>query len=123
MPRILVIDDEPLIRSLLRRVLESQGYEVLEAPDGSAGTRLYRREPCDLIITDILMPEQEGIQTIRELRRDFPDVKVIAISGGGKAMSDTDCLHLAAVLGAQRTFSKPLDMKELLKSVQELLES
>jgi CheY-like chemotaxis protein len=79
---VLVIDDNEDIRALLRRVLEREGYSVSEASDGMAGTRLYRSQPADVIITDIVMPDQEGIQTIMELLRDFPAAKIIAISGG-----------------------------------------
>lgn len=121
MARILVIDDETEIRTLLRRVLERDGYEVTEASDGNVGARLYREKPTDLIITDIIMPEQEGIETIMELRRDFPDAKIIAVSGGGKSMTGTDCLRLAKALGARRTFPKPLNIGEFLESVRELV--
>lgn len=121
MASILIIDDNSEIRRLLKRLLERHGYEVVEAPDGLVGTRLFREKPADLVITDIIMPEQEGIETIMELRRDFPDVKIIAISGGGKAMKGGDTLHVAKALGAKRTFVKPLKMKDMVEAVRELL--
>lgn len=122
MASILVIDDELHIRGLLRKMLEREGYEVIEAPNGRVGSRVYRESPTDLIITDIIMPEKEGIETKMELRRDFPGVKIIAMSGGGTSMAGTDCLHLAKVLGARETLSKPLNMKELLLAVRNVLD-
>jgi DNA-binding response OmpR family regulator len=83
MSRILVIDDDEQIRGMLRQVLGCEGYEVVEASNGKDGMALFRAAPADLVISDILMPEQEGLQTIRELRREFPTVKIITISGGG----------------------------------------
>lgn len=122
MKRILVIDDEPDIRELLRRMLERKGYRVTEAPDGAVGVKLYREDPVDLIITDIIMPEKEGLETIMELRRDFPDVRIIAISGGGKAMQSFSCLSLAEKLGARRSISKPINQAALLETVAAVLE-
>jgi two-component system, chemotaxis family, chemotaxis protein CheY len=121
MPTILIIEDTSEIRDILRRVLERAGYTVLEAPDGEVGTRMYREHRADLIITDIIMPEKEGLETIMELRKDFPDIKIIAISGGGSAMSGTACLNLARKLGAAVTLNKPLEFKQLLDSVRSLL--
>jgi CheY-like chemotaxis protein len=105
---------------MLRQMLERAGYEVVEAPDGRAGVRLYRQEKADLIITDLIMPEKEGIETITELRRDFPDVKIIAISGGGRIAPEV-YLRMARSLGALRTFTKPIERKEIIETVQELL--
>ncbi|MDY6987588.1 MAG: response regulator [Thermodesulfobacteriota bacterium] len=118
--RILVVDDDVQIREMLRQLLERAGYEVAEAPDGRQGIRLYRQEPADLVITDIIMPEKEGLETIRELRRDFPDVKILAISGGGRVLAD-EYLRLAKQFGAERTLAKPFDQKELLEAVHELV--
>jgi DNA-binding response OmpR family regulator len=121
MARILIIDDEEAVLELLKRLFELEGYEVVLAKDGKIGERLFRQQPADLVITDIFMPEQEGIETIMDLRRDFPYVKIIAISGGGSAMTYGSFLKIAELQGAQRTFSKPLDIKELLQAVRELL--
>jgi len=121
MARILIIDDEATIRDLLIKKLEREGYETMNASDGKEGIRLYRENPADLIITDLIMPEKEGIETIMELRRDFQDVKVIAMSGGGKIDSGT-YLQIAKTFGAIETIAKPFDLKEVLKTVQELLE-
>lgn len=120
MKRILVIDDDDHVRSMIRYILERTGYEVVEAEDGEVGTRLYRTQPCDLIITDIFMPEKEGLETIRELVRDFPEVKIIAISGGGMTGA-LSYLALARSFGALRTIAKPFDRHELLAAVGELL--
>jgi DNA-binding NtrC family response regulator len=121
MARILIIDDEAMIRDLLIKMLEREGYETMNASDGKEGIRLYRENPADLIITDLIMPEKEGIETIMELRRDYQDVKVIAMSGGGKIDPGT-YLQIAKTLGAIETLAKPFDLKEVLKTVQELLE-
>ncbi|MBW2709831.1 MAG: response regulator [Deltaproteobacteria bacterium] len=118
---ILVIDDDETIRELLRAILEREGYRVLEASDGDKGIKQFRETPTDLVITDIIMPGKEGIETIRDLRREFPDVKIIAISGGGRIGPDA-YLEMAKVLGALRTFSKPFDQKSLLKAVEEVIE-
>jgi YesN/AraC family two-component response regulator len=83
MARILIIDDESQIRSMLRLMLERVGYEVVEAPDGIEGIRKYREKPADLIITDLIMPNKDGIGMIIDLKKEFPEVKIIAMSGGG----------------------------------------
>ena len=121
MPRILIIDDDPQARALLRQALERAGHTVLEAADGQEGLQYYRASPTDLIITDILMPEREGLETIMALRKEFPDVKIIAISGGGRA-GRLDFLDIAARLGAQRTFRKPFNLRELLAAVREVVQ-
>jgi CheY-like chemotaxis protein len=120
MGRILIIDDDVQILNMLRQILEREGYEVVSAINGNEGIRLYREKPTDLIITDLIMPEKDGIETIMELRRDFPDVKIIAISGGGRSHPGP-YLNSAKELGAQYTFAKPVKRKELLKAVRELL--
>ena len=120
MVRILIIDDDPQILDMLGQTLEREGHEVVDAPNGKEGLKLYRENPTDLIITDLIMPEKEGIETIMELRRDFPDVKIIAISGGGHNDAD-QYLSMAQKLGVQRTFAKPVARAELLKAVRELL--
>ncbi len=120
MTRILIIDDEAPVRDLLRQMLEKEGYEVVEAREGDIGIRLFRENPADLIITDILMPEKEGIETILELRKVFPQVKIIAISGGGR-MRNLDVLPVAKAFGAVRTLAKPFERKELLEAVRAVL--
>lgn len=121
MGRILIIDDEAMIRDLLVKILEREGYETVTASGGKDGIKIHRENPADLIITDLIMPEKAGIETIMELRRDFQDVKIIAMSGGGKIDSET-YLQIAKTMGAIETIAKPFDLRELLKTVQELLE-
>jgi DNA-binding response OmpR family regulator len=121
MARILIIDDEAMIRDLLVNILEREGYETITATDGIDGIKIYRENPADLIITDLLMPEKDGLETIMELRRDSKDVKIIAMSGGGKIDPKT-YLQIARTMGAIEIITKPFDLRELLKTVQELLE-
>lgn len=120
MARLLLIDDDDQIRAFLRQMLEREGYEVMTASDGKEGIRLYREQPADLVITDIIMPEKEGIETIRELKRDFQDVKIITISGGGKLAPEL-YLNLSKQLGALRTITKPFDRKKLLVEIRQIL--
>ena len=120
MARILVIDDEVYIRNILRQLFEREGYEVLEASDGIEGMDIYTKEYPDLVITDLIMPNQAGIEMIMELRSSFPKVNVIAITGGGHVGTDT-YLNVAKGLGAQRIFAKPFDLKDILSAVNEIL--
>jgi DNA-binding NtrC family response regulator len=122
MKRILVIDDDTQMREMLRKVLERAGYEVEDAADGKIGTKIHRQEPVDLVVTDLIMPEKEGIETIREFRRDFPQLKIIAISGGGR-IGANGYLSMAKTMGAHRIFSKPFDLKTFSETVKELLDS
>ncbi|HUT22857.1 MAG TPA: response regulator [Sumerlaeia bacterium] len=120
MARILVVDDDDQVRAFIAQLLLRQGYQVVEASDGAQAIRLFREEPADLIITDLIMPEKEGIETIAELRRDYPHVKIIAMSGGGR-VGPVSYLQLASKLGAKRTFAKPFDPIEMLRAVREML--
>ena len=120
MARIVIMDDDVQVLDMLSQTLEQEGYEVVEAANGKEGVRLYREDPADLIITDLIMPEKEGIETIVELKRDFPDVKIIAISGGGQ-LDPEEYLLMAKKLGAECTFAKPVKREELLKAVSELI--
>ena len=120
MARILIIDDNTIVLETYCQMLERAGYEVVKATGGKEGTKLFRDNPTDLVITDILMPEKEGFETIIELRRDFPDVKIIAISGGA-FLSPKDYLEIAKQFGAMRTLTKPIDQEELLEAVRKCL--
>ena len=120
MARILIIDDEDELRSMLRRMLEQAGHQVTEAVDGAEGIKLYEQDRPDLIITDIIMPEKEGVETIIALRRADPDLPIIAISGGGR-LEATDFLTMAKKLGARRTLSKPFRRDQLLEAVGDCL--
>jgi len=118
--RILIIDDDEQIRILLRQVMEWAGHEVIEAADGREGMHQQRMQEADLVITDLIMPEQEGLETITLLKKEYPLVKIIAISGGGRIGPDA-YLPAAQELGADRVFSKPFDVRELATTVKELL--
>lgn len=116
--KILIIDDEPGIRNLFRLWLEKEGFEVFEAENGREGMRLQRKMSMDLIICDLIMPVQEGIETITQLKNDFPDLGIIAISGGGK-MGPDPYLSAAQYLGAWRVFPKPINMELLIDAIKE----
>ncbi|MDK1020578.1 MAG: response regulator [Candidatus Hydrogenedentes bacterium] len=120
MAHILVIDDEVQIREVLRTVLERVGYKVTEAGDGIKGLEIYAEGGIDLVVTDIIMPEKGGIDTIMDLRRDYPGVKIIAISGGGMC-GDISYLDMALGVGADRAIGKPFVLDDFLESVEDLL--
>ena len=119
MATILIIDDQEPIRALLRTTLEAAGYAVIEATNGRQGLELYRHRPTDLVITDILMPELNGLELLVELTREFLQAKVIAISGSGEGKNVFDHANL---LGARRTFRTPFSLPRLLEAVRYELE-
>lgn len=121
MARILVVDDDSQVRDVLIETLEEAGYEVVGVPDGREVLKLLKKMPFDMVITDIIMPEKEGIETILEFRQVFPDLKFIAISGGGRFGPLSNYLEIARNLGAYCTFSKPFEQKELLEAVDSAL--
>ena len=118
---ILVIDDDHAVRKTICDNLVECGYEVCDAEDGEQGLKVIKsgRVP-QVVITDIIMPQKEGLETIMELRGSYPDIKLIAISGGGRTKS-SDFLHLASVLGANATLPKPLDMNQLEETIDTLI--
>lgn len=120
MVRVLVVDDELPIRVLLERVLERAGYEVEVAATGEEGLEAYRRAPADLVITDILLPEMDGLQLICELRKDRPDLEIIAMSGGGKVNAQ-NYLDSSTLFGAHHTIEKPFDIQAVVDLVDELM--
>ncbi len=117
---ILVIDDEELIRLQVCTALKQDGYVVHQAANGNEGLTCIALSVPDLVITDILMPDKEGIETILDLRRHYPSIRIIAISGGGRT-GNKDFLRTAKHLGADRTLAKPFALGELLKVVREVL--
>ena len=120
MARIILIDDDAAVRRTTRRLLERAGHEVREAGDGEAGLDLLARAGADLVITDIFMPGQDGIVTVRRLRKEFPQVKVIVLSGG----DSTGRMNLrrdAELFGAAASLAKPFESADLLRSVDEVL--
>ena len=118
MARILVIDDEQLARFTMREILESAGHEVVEAKNGKQGISFQQAEPFDIVVTDIIMPEKEGVETIIELKRDFPNLPIIAISGGGRTRN-LDFLKIAEQYGADRILAKPFSEEELIEAVEQ----
>lgn len=120
MARILVVEDDDQVRRLIDQMLRRAGHEVICAGDGTAALRAFERHAFDLIITDLIMPEMEGMQTIRELRKKDRQIPLIAMSGGGRMNAD-DYLDTARIIGADRTFRKPFTRDALLTAVDELL--
>jgi len=117
MPSVLVVDDQDQVRQLIRETLEQAGYEVEEARDGKEGLDRYRARSTDLVIMDILMPDQDGLEAIMTLRREFPDTRVIAMTGGSDTIGVLNFLDVAKMLGARRTLQKPFELKVLLDTV------
>jgi DNA-binding response OmpR family regulator len=118
--KILVIDDDHMVRYALSRILQRSGYDVVTASDGKRGMMLVREELPDVVITDIIMPEQEGIETISLLRHQYPRMKIIAISGGGR-IRNVDFLEMARSLGADDVISKPFEADELLGRLRDVM--
>ncbi len=120
MARILVIDDSAAVRELLEQMLRLTGHDVAVAGNGKEGLEQIRRQPVELVITDLFMPEKEGLETIQELRRDFPDIAIIAMSGEPGLPS---LLGIAKRFGAVKTIEKPFDRTEMMAAVEEVLRS
>jgi CheY-like chemotaxis protein len=121
MATILVVDDDRQVCALLKQVLEEQGYTVESALNGIEGMKAYQSHPVDLILLDILMPEKEGLETILDLRREFPKVKIIAMSGGSER-AKLNLLDLARRLGAQYTVNKPFQLETITDLVKKALQ-
>lgn len=117
---VLVIDDEELARFTIKEVLEGYGHTVIEAADGVKGIAAFHDNNVDLIITDIIMPEKEGVETIIELKQEAPELKIIAISGGGRTRN-LDFLKLAGEYGADKVMAKPFSAEDLMNAVNECL--
>ena len=120
MHSILIVDDEDGMRQLLDAALARAGYYVRQCADGADVTGALKEQSADLLITDLFMLQTDGLETIMKVRKEFPDLKIIAISGGTR-LTDYDYLHVAAKLGANRTLHKPIEVNLLLKTVRELL--
>lgn len=122
MQRILVIDDDHHILLMIKKMLERAGYKVELASNGNEGLELFNSVPLDLVICDIIMPEKEGLETIREMRRLNPELKIIAMSGGGRVSSD-NYLNNAKAFGAARVLGKPFSQKLMISAVKDLLDN
>ena len=127
MPLILVIDDDEMVRSTVKAMLESRGHAVAVAVDGEDGLRQLQQQPFDLVLCDIFMPNKDGIGTLREIRRADPELPVIIMTGGSPnagrigERGDVDYLHMARLLGASRTVGKPFTIKQLIDLVDDAL--
>jgi len=120
MARILVIDDQEAIRRVVRRALERDGHEVFDASDGEIGIQILESQSCEVVITDIFMPGQDGIVTLRQIRKRFPAVKVIVISGGDSS-GMLDLRQDAEFLGAVKSLQKPFNAGEIMDLVRGVL--
>lgn len=120
MSAILVIDDDPAVREVVREMLRGEGHEVSTAENGRQALQALAADVFDLVVTDLIMPEQEGIETIAEIRRRDPDIPIVAMSGGGR-LGPGDYLETARFLGADATLAKPFGRQELIAIVEQLL--
>lgn len=120
MAKILLIDDDNDVRTMLKLTLTHFGHTVVEASNGQEGVNLFRQEGGDLLITDIVMPEKDGLEVVMEIRRHLRSVKIIAISGGGRT-SAAEYLHIAKLMGASKVIAKPFSSEVLMAAVNELL--
>lgn len=120
MKKILIIDDDHHILLMIKKMLERAGFEVDLASNGNEGLELFKRIPADLVITDIIMPEKEGLETIREMKRLSSDLKIIAMSGGGKISAD-NYLETAKIFGASKVLQKPFSQKTMILAVTDLV--
>ena len=118
--KVLVIEDEDQLRRVVAKMLSADGHEVIDALDGFRGMELFRKEKPDLVITDIVMPNQEGMETIRELRRENPKIKIIAMSGSFASSGGLDFLKMAQLLGADEIIAKPFRVQDLRALVSRL---
>lgn len=121
MARILVVDDEIELRTLLRKILTRRGHDVIEAENGSMAISIVERdEKLDMIITDIFMPDTDGIEVLRHLRAGYPDLKIVVMSGGGNRVS-RGYLPAATALGADHVIEKPFDPSAVGEQIETLL--
>jgi CheY-like chemotaxis protein len=119
--KILIIDDDAIVRNTICQILEDDGYEVVSAPDGQRGLTLFASARPDLVITDIIMPEKEGISTITAIRASDRNIPIIAISGGGR-IGNADFLEIARRAGANRTVPKPFDQESIVACIEDCLD-
>lgn len=122
MKKILVIDDDIQFNKMVCMILDNAGYEVRSAHDGVEGLQLFMKERPDLVLTDLYMPEKEGLETIMELRQADNNIKIMVMSGGSPHMNMTEMFNMAGMFGADATLPKPFDITIFLQKVEELLE-
>lgn len=119
---VLIVEDDAQIRAMLKETLDLEGYATQTAANGAEALAAYEKAPADLVITDIIMPEKEGLGLITDLKRLNPKVRIVAISGGAKDLEAGCNLELAGMFGAAKTFRKPLDLDKLLECLGEMLD-
>ncbi len=121
MTTILLVDDEDLLREGVREILEMSDYTVIEARDGEEGLSLFAINNVDLVISDIVMPNMDGVDFVSRLRESFPDIPILTISGGSRVVSARFGLDSALLSGANASLTKPFNAKQLIEKVQQLL--
>ncbi|MCK5296317.1 MAG: response regulator [Alphaproteobacteria bacterium] len=119
MVQILVIEDDDIVRELIKSILIDAGYDVTSANNGKEGLKSAISNKPDIVITDIFMPEKEGLETIKELRAHYPDIKILAVSGGGQITME-NVLKIAGIFGADMVLKKPFETDVLLEKIKEL---
>jgi CheY-like chemotaxis protein len=120
MARLLIVDDEPSIRRIIQLMLKNSGHELFTASNGREAMQILNKEPIDLILLDVVMPEQGGLETIMQIRNGYPDVKLIIISG--KVPVDNDAFrNLIEQYGVARVFDKPFEKEDIMQAIDELL--
>lgn len=122
MALIMVVDDDPAFRLLVSNLCRQQGWQVVEAADGEQAIKGLRQQQVELMVTDLLMPNKEGLELIREAKQTWPRLKIIACSGGAGPVDKDNCLHFAQGMGADLTFTKPLALSEFASAMRLLLE-
>ncbi|NIV11188.1 MAG: response regulator [Aliifodinibius sp.] len=115
------MEDDDQLRDMLAQLLEGENYDVITSVNGEDATRILETNQVDLIITDIIMPEKDGMKLIMDLRKQYPSLRIIAISGGGRHIAPQNPLHIAKKLGAQYILTKPFELRELLGAVRDLV--
>ncbi len=120
MTKVLLVDDDPQVRRMLGETLRQEGLEVTEATSGKEALERYREGPADVVIMDIIMPGQDGVEAIHSLRGEFPEAKIIAVSGGSPNIPGERLLKTASQLGADRAFGKPMEIDLLIQTIREL---
>ncbi|MDH5572891.1 MAG: response regulator [Gammaproteobacteria bacterium] len=123
MANILIVDDETSVNTLLGNALEKEGHTIFSADNGVKGLSIYNSNNIDLVITDLVMPEKGGIEMIMDLKKQKPDIKIIAISGGGGITGRFDYLPIAQLVGASHVISKPFELSDIRSQVAQLLAS
>jgi DNA-binding response OmpR family regulator len=121
MTKILIVEDDQQLREMLKQLLEGESFEVIDSGDGEEAIKTLHENEVDLMITDIIMPEKDGVSLVRDLRKQFPDLKIIAISGGSRHIDPQNPLKIVEKMGVDRTLTKPFKLSELLDVVRELV--